>query len=269
MYRRRVLAAGGAAVLGGVAGCLQFGVGDEVTETFEDSYAVDPETTVAVANVNGDVTVEPADGDEVTVEGRKVAASQSALDSITVDVVEGERFVVDVRFGSGSSFESRRVDLTVGVPEGVAVARAATTNGDVRASGVRGDLTVVTTNGDVTVEDVAGFVRAETTNGDVELRGTTGIRGARTTNGDVDVDLAGMRGDVTCATSTGDVTVRAGEGVAARVELRTTTGNVSVRDLPFEASADRRGYRAGRLRGADEPSLTLRSQTGDVTLRAL
>jgi DUF4097 and DUF4098 domain-containing protein YvlB len=269
MHRRRLLAVGGTAVVGSIAGCLDGILGDQVTESFADSYAVSSETVVAVSNVNGDVTVEPADGDDLTVEGEKRASSQSALDSITVDVVEGERFVVDVRFARDSAFESRAVDLTVGVPEGVAVGRAATTNGDVGASGVRGDLSVVTTNGDVNVEDVAGFVRAESTNGDVTLRRTTGVRGVRTTNGDVDVELAAMRGDVTCATSTGDVTVRVGEGVAAAVELRTTTGTVAVRDLPFEASADRRGYRAGRLRGADEPSLRLRSQTGDVVLRAL
>lgn len=251
----------GAVLSGSLAGCLGDFGGAPVTESFSRGYTVSPETTVAISNRNGPVTVEPASGDELTVSGEKRAGSQEGLDSVSVDVVEGERFVVSVRFSSGSDFSNRSVDLTVGVPDGVVVDRANTANGNVEVTGVRGDLSAVTANGRVEVTDVSGFVRGESVNGDVRIRNTTGLAGARTTNRAVDVDLLAMRDDVTCHSSNGDVTVRAGSDVSAAIRLSTNTGQAEVRDLPYTATAERRGYIVGSLRGGDSPSCRFRRTT--------
>lgn len=252
---------------GALAGCLDELGRTTVSESFSDSHAVSGETTVAISNRNGPVTVREATGDEVTVSGEKRAGSQGGLDSISVDVTEGERFVVDVRFGTGSDFSNRSVDLTVEVPDGVAVDRANTANGDVTATGVRGDLHAATSNGDVAVTDVSGVVRAESANGAVTVRNATGLAGARTTNGNVDVDLLAMRGDVECRSSNGNVTVRVGPDVSAAIRLSTNSGDADVRDLPYTASTERREYVVGSLRGGEAPLLSLGTNNGDVTLR--
>lgn len=267
MQRRALLSGAGGLAAAALAGCLEDLTGPRVTESFSNSYDVSPETVVAISNRNGDVTVSRSLDDQLSVSGEKRANSQSGLDSISIDVTGGEQFVVEVNFGSGGEFSNRSVELEVEVPQGVAVDRARTANGDVTVSEVRGDVRATTSNGEVEVTDVSGYVEVESTNGDVRVRDTTGVGDARTTNGDVDVELLAMRDDVTCKTSNGSVTVRVGLDVEAGIRLSTSNGDASVRDLEYTATTDRRGFVEGRLRGADSPLLTLESNNGDVTLR--
>lgn len=267
MQRRAVLASGATLLTSAVAGCLGgFTVDQQVSESFSNQYDVSPETTVRVSNRNGSVTVQPADGDQLALSGEKRANSQEGLDSIAVDVVTGEQFAINVRFASGGDFSNRSVDLTVGVPEGVAVDAASTTNGTVRVTGVRGDVFASSANGNVEVANVQGYVRAETANGNVTVRGTTGVTGARSTNGNVEVELQAIRGDVSCTTTNGNVTVRVGPDVSAAIRLSTNTGEARVHNLPYTADTDRRGYIVGSLRGGDSPELFLGTNNGDVTL---
>lgn len=267
MKRREYIAGVGFGVAGSLTGCVDDLTGAPVTEEFSTDHAVDEETTVTITNRNGPVTVQEASDDRLTVSGTKRASSQEALDSVDIDIVEGEQFVITVRFGTGSDFSNRNVALTVDVPPGVAVDRAATANGNVSVTGVRGDLTAVTTNGTVDVADVAGFVRGETTNGDVQIRATTGVTGARSSNGAVDVELHSTRDDVTCSSSNGDVTVRVGPDVAAAIRLSTNSGTTAVRDLPYTTTAERSGYISGSLRDGESPVLHLETNNGDVTLQ--
>ncbi|MFB6137384.1 MAG: hypothetical protein ABEJ42_03450 [Halobacteriaceae archaeon] len=221
-----------------------------------------------MANRNGRVTVEATDGNRLTVSGRRVAASEAGLESVTVAVSTGEATLVDVRLERGEGFENRSVPLTVGVPEGATADAATTANGDVSVTGVGGDVRAATSNGAVEVRDVTGYVRAASGNGDVTARETTGLRGAHTANGAVAVDVLGMRDDVTCSSANGPVTARVGESVRAAVRLTTARGTTSVASaLPFEPSVSRPRTVVGRLRGADAPLLTLRSGNGDVTLQ--
>lgn len=267
MHRRSLLAAAGTGLATALAGCSVSLFGETVTESFEDSYDIDPGTTVRVANRNGDVGVEPGDDDQLTVSGEKRSSSQDGLDAITVDVSRGQQFTVDVEFDR-TGFQRQGVDLTVELPDGVTLDRTGTANGDVTVEEVSGDVTARSSNGDVEVDDVDGYVRCETSNGDVQVRDTTGLRGAQSSNGEVDVDLLAMRDDVTCRSSNGSVTVRAGPEVAAGFRLVTNNGDVSVTDLPHTTTTAREKLIEGRLRGASDPTLTAETTNGDVTLRA-
>lgn len=253
--------------LGALAGCTSGFFARTVSENFSRTFDVAAETTLAVDNRNGSVLVQRTDGDQLRVAGAKRGSTREALDSISVDVVEGEQFVVDVSFTGDDPTWDRSVTLTVDVPEGVTVDRVATENGGVTVADVRGDVDATTRNGDVDVSDVAGFVSLETSNGSVSARNTTGLRGARTSNGDVDVDLLAMRGDVRCASSNGSVTVRVGSGVATGFRLTTSNGGATVGDLEYTATTTRDDLIEGRLRGASSPTLVLSSGNGDVTLR--
>jgi DUF4097 and DUF4098 domain-containing protein YvlB len=266
MDRRALLASTGSVFVASLAGCL--GVFDaDVTSDFENSYDVTDGATLAVDNRNGDVNVESADGDQLVVAGEKRASSESALETIQVDVTGEESVAVDVTFESGAGFSSRSVDLTVAVPDGVTVEAAASSNGDVTVEDVTGDVAATTSNGEVEMTDVDGYVRCETSNGDVRARGTTGLTGARTSNGTVDVELLAMRGDVTCRSTNGSVTCRVGPDVAAAIELTTSNGDATVRDLEHTVSRSRESSIEGELRGGGDTRLRLVSSNGDVTLR--
>lgn len=267
MHRRALLASTASALPVGLAGCLGGVFGTPATASFERRYDVSEEAVLTVANRNGAVTVRDTDAEQVTVAGEKRAGTESALDTITVDVVTGEQFTVEARFGGGSNFTSRSVDLTVDVPEGVTVESVETANGQVSVDGVAGDVSASSSNGGVEVTDVDGYVACDTSNGDVRVRETTGVTTARTSNGSVDVELLAMRDDVTCRSTNGSVTVRVGPDVSAAFRLSTSNGDAEVRDVPHTVSSSGRGVVEGQLRGGTSPRLRLESSNGDVTLR--
>lgn len=268
MRRRTLLAGIGTVTTAGLAGCLGTVFGTTVSESFENSYDVSDETTLTVTNRNGNVTVRDTDDDQFTVAGEKEAGSESALEEISIDVTTGEQFVVDVSFGSGSNFEQRSVDLTIDVPTSVTVDQLETSNGNVTATDVTGDVSATTSNGNVELTDIDGFVDCDSSNGNVRVRGTTGLAGARTSNGTVDVELLGMDGDVTCKSSNGSVTVRMGPNISCAFDLSTTNGQVNVENVPHTSTISRRGRMEGQIRGGSDPMLTAETTNGDVRLRS-
>ncbi|MFC7131713.1 MULTISPECIES: DUF4097 family beta strand repeat-containing protein [Salinibaculum] len=268
MKRRALLACSGTALAAGLAGCTGSLFGSRVTESFDRSYDVADGATLTVSNRNGDVEVRDTDGDQLAVSGEKRAPRQSGLDAISVDVSTGEEIAVDVDLGSGSSFSNRSVELTVEVPDGVAVDSASSSNGRVTVADVAGDVDASSSNGQVEVTDVDGYVRCETSNGDIRTRNTTGLRGAQTSNGTVDVEVLAMRDDVTCRSTNGSVTVRVGPEVVAAFRLSTSNGDAEVRDVEHTVTTSRNKRIEGRLNGGTEPLLRLETTNGDVTLRS-
>ncbi|MFB6253084.1 MAG: DUF4097 family beta strand repeat-containing protein [Halobacteriaceae archaeon] len=270
MQRRQLLKGVGVLSTTALAGCEGRLIGEPTMATdFSDSYPVSPETKVAISNRNGPVTVHPTDNDQLQILGSKQANSQSGLDSIDIEVITGERFVINVRFAAGSDFANRSVDLDIGIPTGVNVDIVNTANGDVTVRGVRGDVNATTVNGTVQLQDISGFVRGSSTNGNVTVQNCTGITGARTTNGSVEVDILAMRENVHCQSSNGNVVARVGPDISAAIRLSTNTGTAQVQDLSYTTTVSKQGYIVGSLRGGQTPLLFLGTNNGDVTLKPI
>lgn len=261
--RRRLLAVGATGGIG-LAGCLGF-VGPDVTEASSQTFDR-PEGDVVVENRNGDVEVEPHEGDGVVVEIRKRGRSQEALDAVAVEgeVADGD---LTVRAVYGDRFRNVSVDLRVQVPGGGSVGSVGTANGDVVVREVSGDVRAVTSNGNVRVLDVDGYVTVRSSNGDAEARGTTGVDGARSANGDVMVEVYALRGATDLTSGNGDVVAGVAPGLGA--EVFATVGNGA---LEVEIDLDRANVSARQARGRlgdGGPLLTLTSANGDVRLYEL
>lgn len=165
MDRRPVLVGLGTASMAALSGCLDGLPGSRVSEPISNAFPVAEETSVPLTNRNGPVDVEPADGDALTLSGEKHASSQDGLDSISIEVIQGERFAVNVRFARGSQYRSRSVDLIVGIPSGRKVNRVTTWNGPITARDLDGDLSAATANGDVDLTGIRGYVRGKRVTG--------------------------------------------------------------------------------------------------------
>lgn len=262
--RRRLLAVGAASVAG-LAGCVGF-TGPSVSERSTQSHPVEEFERVAVENRNGDVDVEPTDGDSVAVEVLKRGRSQTAVDRIeVVGAVEDDTLRIASEYPNDLS--NVAVDLTVGLPAGVELAAARTGNGDTRVRDVAGDATVASANGDARALDVDGFVTVESANGDAVARGTTGIVAGRTANGDVDVEVFAVRERAEFTNANGDVDVGVDPGLDATVALAVGNGNVEV-DAELAVTERTRNRVEGRL-GDGGPTLRASSGNGDVRLYEL
>lgn len=269
--RRRALLTGVSASLGAaLAGCASFGslFGDQQTRSDERTYDVEAGTRLRVRNQNGPVTVEGFDGDALEVDIDVRGPTEASLDAVSVTGGrDGDNFdVATVYDDSGDDRAS--VDLSVRVPDGVHVARAQTTNGDLRVTGASGGGEFATRNGDVLVRDFGGGVDAQTTNGDVTVRNVETFGGATTTQGDVEVDVPALASDATAHTENGSVDAALASGLDAAVSATTTNGTVELDGVDLQDAETSRTSVTGTL-GGGTFDLSFETTNGDVTLRSL
>jgi DUF4097 and DUF4098 domain-containing protein YvlB len=208
---RRTVLAGAGAALATLSGCLTAASREEVTETETRRFDVSTETTLAVDNVTGPVTVEATDGGQVTVDIERTG-TERALDDVTVSTTRASgRLEVETEAdGSGlEAADAATVALRVACPGDVAVDHVATTNGD------------------VTTRDVAGMVSLRTTNGAIDASGHETVGDVTTTNGDIDVTVPAIESDTEIESTNGGVTARLGPSLDADVTAQTTNGTVT------------------------------------------
>jgi len=266
--RRRALLGTASTALAALAGCSV--LGEEHTRDDSLTRGVPDDATVAVDNLNGDVTVESATGADLVAEYTvRSRASRAAVDDTTVDATVADGTVtVETTYGPDARGHSPSVDLTVRVPDGATLNRAATGNGRVTATGVAGDATLDAGNGRVEATDVDGYVALASGNGRLSATGVAGLDGASTGNGDIDVEAPAVRGDVTVESGNGDVTVRLGSGLDVAVVATTGNGDVSVEGVSLDGLETGGGRVRGRL-GDGTHELGVETGNGDVAVRGL
>lgn len=237
-----MLAGGSLSVLASLAGCLATGRGE--TETVTETGESDEVDAVSLSTENGSVTVEGTQEDMIEVHGHKAAPTEGTLESLTMETSRDDgRLAVTTQQGEQPAFlfgPNPKLDLEATVPDGVRVAHAGTTNGDIDIRDVTGALEADTTNGDIDVQGVDGELIAENTNGSVRIAGVSGDVRAETTNGEINVTLAGdSDGDLDAESTNGEVIVRAPPSLDATVSAETTNGEISVEGFDAaDASSD-------------------------------
>jgi hypothetical protein len=284
--RRRLLGAFGAAATAGLAGCNASLI-DVRREhrTVERRFDATGLARLRVVDADDAVTVRPgADGGAVRVRVRKRSVGETTPEELRLTSRrDGDALTLGTEVPSVVGVGGGSVDLTLYVPESVAVDRVGTADGDVTVRAVDGDPHVTTTDGDVAVSDVAGDVRAESVDGDVVVERTDGtvtavstdgsvtvrepgrVATVRTTDGDVVADVPAVAGDASVGSNDGDVTVRLGASLDAAVDARTDDGRVTVAGGldTVETATD---TRVGGVAGDGTRRLAIRTHDGDVTV---
>jgi DUF4097 and DUF4098 domain-containing protein YvlB len=198
--------------------------------TYQESIGWKAAETVTVENVNGNITVEA--WDKENVEAVADVEFRGKHERYIDDVIEETSFKVErtadgirVRlsrprssdnssdfwgwlFGGGTRVQVN-CNITVHVPAAAEI-EAETTNGNCSVTGMRGQLDIGTTNGNVDAEDTAGPVDASTTNGDVRVSVASLPAAAR----------------MSCRTTNGSVRLTLPAKINAEVDLSTTNGRV-------------------------------------------
>jgi hypothetical protein len=245
------------------------------TTTTHASY--DPVSTVELV-ADGKVKVVAAPGN---VEVDRIAHSGISHPRYTVDQ-SADRLVVTHRCPSWTVWQTQcRGELDVTLPasthvvvrtsNGQVVAsglagevRLHTSNGRVDATRIGGRLTVETSNGEIAVRDAGGDADLRTSNGTIQVTGVSGSLNADTSNGRIDVRDVG--GSARATTSNGGIEVAAVDG---DVVARTSNGQVTVHggSEPVRLTIDTSNG-AKTIEGKTDPNATrsveIRSSNGDV-----
>ncbi len=215
---------------------LAFGVAwaGDFSETFDQTYALDPGGRIALENINGDVTIEVWDRSEVRVFATKSASSPERLAALRIEVdATGDAVEVNTRYPSSRDLPEidrhghSEVVYTLTVPRFASI----------------DDVDLV--NGGLSIDGVEGAIDAETVNGDVAVRGAVGDIDLETVNGAIEIGLPAVGSDdVSLSSVNGTVEVR----VAGSAEIRAETVNGRIsNDLGLEV---RRGkYVGSHMRG--------------------
>jgi hypothetical protein len=146
-------------------------------DTWSRTYKVAPTSRFELINVNGRITAEATDGNEVIVEGKRTAkarsdeAAREQLAKLEIREEVGDSTVRvesrPPRFNGG--FNGHEIEWTIKVPKGVTV-DLRTVNGGVRVNGLSGDIYAKTTNGGVKgIDIIPGKIEAQSVNGGVEF----------------------------------------------------------------------------------------------------
>ena len=236
------------------AGWVVAGAGYE--EIVDQSFALATGGSVALENVNGDVSIEVWERDEVRVYAVKSASSPELLDELQVKVDAGsDRVRIDTDYPSmrGSDHEHRRfakVEYTLTVPRTATLDEVDLVNGNLTVVGVEGGIDAATVNGNIMVRDCAGSADLGTVNGGIEAHvdrlGFGDKLDLESVNGRLDLYLASSVGaDLRADSVNGGlkndfgISVRKGKyvgsdfqgsvgGGGAKVALETVNGSINV-----------------------------------------
>jgi DUF4097 and DUF4098 domain-containing protein YvlB len=190
----------------------------EATRHEERRLTLGPNGSLELANVSGDIIVTAGSGRDTTVEintvsrGRTDADAKLGLDRVTVEVDQrGERATVKTNYFEDRGRQPYQVSVTytVTAPAGTHVT-ADSVSGNVRITGIHGDVEANAVGGSVTLKDVARL-------------------SAKTVGGDITITMAHTDGTFEAESIGGSVT--ADDVRARRVSVTTVGGNVAARTV--------------------------------------
>lgn len=202
-------------------------------ETFKKSFEFQPGGRVEVENINGNITIESWDKNEVHIEAEKRVRAgdrkdaERIMEALSIDIDRKDNEIIITtrhpRKGHGGFWDwvfgenvSTEVTYRIHVPE-------------------RCDLEATSTNGGVYVSNVEGTIRLRTTNGKIDAQGLKGLVSARTTNGSVNVELKEVTSaeEMEFLTTNGSVTLYIPNNIDCDVRAKTTNGSIKT-DFPLE-----------------------------------
>jgi ribosomal protein S9 len=163
--------------------------------------------------------------------------------------------------------ESVNVSFGVRLPQEESV-DLETTNGNINATSLHGDVKARTTNGNVVVSAVtAEHLVTQSTNGNIHINQVQAAQvGVETTNGSVDADLvasAAPSPNVRMSTTNGSISVRFPKEISAKVEASTVNGRIECSMALTTYDQKTKTSLAGSI-GAGEGNIDLDTTNGSI-----
>ena len=149
-------------------------VAADETEKFEQTYPLSGNGRVNVSNVNGSITVEAWDRNEVKIEYTKIADSKERLADVQVKIdARPDSFSAETDYGDSKGRDRWRnggklvVEIRMMVPRGAVLNEIETVNGSVSVSNFTNITKISAVNGSVTATNLRGTAKLSTVNGEV------------------------------------------------------------------------------------------------------
>jgi DUF4097 and DUF4098 domain-containing protein YvlB len=173
------------AVLGTICALFIFALGAHAsdhrgafTEEFHQTYALTPDGSVELDNINGAVHISTWDQNEVKVDAVKYADAKERLDEARIEINSSKEHLSirtkyrdhDLTFSWGSHNNPASVEYTLTVPRTVRLDEIKLINGSLDVTGVTGEVHASCINGRLEAQNLAGRAELSTINGRLDAR---------------------------------------------------------------------------------------------------
>lgn len=168
------------------------------TERFEQTYPLNANGKVSVSNINGSITVEAWDKNEVKLEVTKIADSKETLEGVEIKIdSKADYFNAETDYGSWNRWGNKNwknsrkleIEFRLSVPRTAVLDEIETVNGSVTVSNFTNYTEISAVNGSVRATNLRGTAKLSTVNG------TTNADFERLQPGDK-IDLSTVNGSV-------------------------------------------------------------------------
>jgi len=219
-------------------------------EEFHKSYPLTADGRISLKNINGGVTVQGWDKNEVQVDAVKTADEQSKLAEAKIEVTAGSASI-DIRthYPDHTNNNPASVEYTLHVPR--------------RSHLDKIDLV----NGHIRIEGVTGYVRAASVNGSVEATQIGGEVELNSVNGRVFASLQPADRPVKLETVNGGLELQLPSNAAAEISASTVHGGIS---NEFNIPVNRERFVGSEMRarlGDGGANIKLSAVNGGIQIR--
>lgn len=209
------------------------------SETVELSAPLPEGGTLHVSTLNGAVSVQSGEVQEVKVTAEKTVRSKTDE--------EAKKFCEETKLETQTDTSGTRISVVlpenhqgranIGVSIRAVVPRSCnldlrTSNGRLEAREIEGNVELSTSNGAVDVRKIKGIATMRSTNGRIAGEHINGNALADTSNGSI--ELAKVSGDVEAFTSNGGITI---SDVGGDIRCRTSNGKIELTNVVASADA--------------------------------
>lgn len=190
------------------------------TERFEQSYPLTANGRVSVSNINGSITVEAWDRNEVKLVAVKTADSRESLSVIELVIdAKPDFFSIETDYSNGKNYESgqRWKDKKLKVDFYLTVPRGANLN------------EIESVNGSITLSNFTNYTKASAVNGQVKATNLRGTAILSTVNGSTEADFDSVQPNskISLSTVNGSVNLLVPSDINATVKADTVNGNIT------------------------------------------
>src|SRR6202453_2932655 len=150
----------------------------DLTEEFRQTYALAPDGSVELDNINGAVHISTWDQNEVKVDAVKYAYSKERLEEARIEIDAGKDHISirtqypdhDHTFNWGSHNNPAEVEYTLTVPRNARLDEIKLINGELDVNGVSGEVHASCIKGKLVAQNLAGRAELSTINGRLDAR---------------------------------------------------------------------------------------------------
>ncbi|MEM6793791.1 MAG: DUF4097 family beta strand repeat-containing protein [Acidobacteriota bacterium] len=223
--------------------------------TVSETYELTPNGRISLQNLNGNVSIEGWDRDEVSLEAQIEASSRDSVDALKIEVdADPDRLRIETdspnrRGGWGRDWA--RVNFTLKVPRGAELSEISLVNGSLDLRELSGDIEASLVNGNLDARELSGSLELSSVNGSIDLElerlGSGQRLDVESVNGSIDLILPGdADAEIEASTVHGrisndfglrvdkgeyvgsDLSGRLGNG-SARVSLENVNGSIDIK----------------------------------------